>query len=242
MLWLLETNNVPGVPSKYKITKSSSSLHLTHGIRTRSHLGAFGNLYYVNSIADIISQVCHYLVLHGFSSSIITQEMANPHVRPHLRFYPEDSAKVVNEYWQAKHWREEVDADRLTPMAEIKNQHFFTFEPCLLDDGSVCMPVRWFHRAGVLFAQAWTLRQVFSADRGSWVVEEYNQIEVPQGKFLVPFDKWDTSFSTRHLPHAKNISGNLCDVLLFYDCSHTLLQELYGRKKVPLSHGQEQIL
>ena len=133
--------------------------------------------------------------------------MANPHVRPHLHFYPEDSGKTVNEYWQAKHWREEVDAERLTPMAEIQNHHFFTFEPSLLNDGSVCMPVRWFHRAGVVFAMAWTMHQVPSADGGSWVVEEYNQIEVPQGRFLVPFNEWDKYFSTRGLPHAKNISG-----------------------------------
>ena len=116
---------------------------------------------------------------------------------------------MVNEYWQAKHWREEVDIEKLTPMAEIRDQHFFTLEPCLLDNGTVCMPFRWFCRSSSLFAKAWTLRQVPSANGGAWVVEEYNEIEVPQERFLIPFDKWDTSFSTRRLPHAKNISGNV---------------------------------
>ena len=50
LLWLLETNNVPNVPSKYKIMKSASLLHSAHGIRTLPYLGAFGNLYYVSSI------------------------------------------------------------------------------------------------------------------------------------------------------------------------------------------------
>jgi hypothetical protein len=136
------------------------------------------------------------------------QEMANPHVRPYLHFYPEDSGKTINEYWQAKHWREEVDAERLTPMAEIQNQHFFTFEPCLLNDGSVCMPVRWFHRAGALVAKAWTLYQIPS-NGGAWVVEEYSEIEVPQERFLVSFGEWDTSFYAQSLPHAKNIFGNM---------------------------------
>ena len=114
----------------------------------------------------------------GDPPHIFIQQMANPHVCPHLWFYPEDSEKVVNEYWQAKHWHKEMDAERLTPMAKIRDQHFFTFKPCLLNDSSVCMPVQWFHCAGILFAQAWTLCQVPSAGGGSWVVEEYNKIEV----------------------------------------------------------------
>jgi len=86
--------------------------------------------------------------------------MGNPRVRPHLRFYPEDAGKRVDEYWQASHWREEVDPDRLTPMAIIHEQRFFVYEPSLLLNGVVCMPTRWFVRNGKLVAKAWTLHAV----------------------------------------------------------------------------------
>lgn len=92
-------------------------------------------------------------------------------------------------------------------MAIIYNLHFFVFEPCLLKNGLACIPVRWFHRSGVLFAKAWTLHTVPTADGTSWVVEQYNQIEVHQDDFLIPFGKWDTSPSTNHLPHATQIHG-----------------------------------
>lgn len=60
--------------------------------------------------------------------------MANPKVRPHLRFYPEDTGNSVSEYYQAQHWRELDDPIKLTPMARINNQDFFLYEPCILVD------------------------------------------------------------------------------------------------------------
>lgn len=134
--------------------------------------------------------------------------MANPQVRRHLRFYPEDSGKARSEYWQGTHWRDELDPSRLTPMAIIHNLRFFIFEPCLLKNGSACVPVRWFHRGSALFAKAWTLRAERSDNGTSWLVEKYNEIEVHQDNFLISFDKWDVSLSTKHLPHATQIHGN----------------------------------
>lgn len=133
--------------------------------------------------------------------------MTNPQVRRHLRFYPEDSGKERSGYWQGTHWRDEVDPSMLTPMAIIHNLHFFVFEPCLLKNSFACIPVRWFYRGGALFAKAWTLRAVLFNDGTSWVVEQYNWIEVHQDDFLIPFDKWDVSPSTKLLPHATRIHG-----------------------------------
>jgi hypothetical protein len=75
--------------------------------------------------------------------------MANPRVRPHLHFYAEDNGASVNEYYQASHWRESArDPElihlshqiRLTPMAVICGVHYYLYEPCLLKDGTACMP------------------------------------------------------------------------------------------------------
>lgn len=133
--------------------------------------------------------------------------MANPRVRPYLQFYPEDSEKRVDEYWQASHWREEVDPDRLTPMAIIHQQHFFVYEPCLLQDGTACMPTRWFYRNKVLVAQAWKLRAVSRELSSGWIVEEFDQIEVSQDLFLVGFETWNSSHSTAGLPSVSQIFG-----------------------------------
>lgn len=57
LLWLLQTNGVSKVPSKYRMKESAKELHAQHGIQTLSYNGALGNRYYVNSISDIIAQV-----------------------------------------------------------------------------------------------------------------------------------------------------------------------------------------
>jgi len=58
LLWLLRVNGITlDIPSLKYMKKLESRLHSMHGIRTLSYTGAFGNKYYVNSIADIISQV-----------------------------------------------------------------------------------------------------------------------------------------------------------------------------------------
>jgi hypothetical protein len=137
------------------------------------------------------------------------QEMANPYVQPHLRFFPEDTGKSVNEYCQAAHWRTEADPALLTPMALIQNQQFFIFEPCLLRDRRVCMPVRWFTRDTEIFSQAWIMRPISRDDGSRWVVEEHNLIKVLQDMFLISFGSWDSSQSTKGLPHVSLIFGEI---------------------------------
>jgi hypothetical protein len=139
--------------------------------------------------------------------------MANPRVRPHLRFYPEDNGKSVNEYYQAEHWRENICPDdqtippKLTPMAVIGNQQFFLYEPCLLHDGRACMPYEWFYRDKRLYAKTWSLRSALTATGLGWIVEEFSETTVPEEQFLVSFGAWSSSHATRHLPPATNIFG-----------------------------------
>ena len=139
--------------------------------------------------------------------------MANPRVRPHLSFFPEDTGKSVNEYRQAAHWRTEADPALLTPVAFIQNQQFFVFEPCILQDSRACIPVRWFIRNKKVFAQAWVLRAVSRDDGSGWIVEEHNQIEVSQDEFLISFERWDASQLTSSLPHSSCLLGKLTHIL-----------------------------
>lgn len=158
--------------------------------------------------------------------------MANPRVRPHLQFYPEDTGGKLEEYWQASHWHEELEADKTTPLAAINQQHFFINEPCLLTNGLVCMPIRWFYREKKLFAKAWTMRAVSRELDSGWIVEEFNVIEVPQDHFLVSFSSWPFSNLTVGLPSPKNIFGEAWELR-----SHVFfIHFISGSQKSPDSH------
>jgi len=132
--------------------------------------------------------------------------MANPHVRPHLHFYPEDAGKTVNEYWHAKHWHEVADPSLVTPMALVNNTRFFVYEPIILSGGGVVMPYRWFMCNGSITAHTWPLRAVKRGNDRGWIVEEFHMVIVPQGELFIPFGSWGAG-QLRPLPSPKCIFG-----------------------------------
>jgi hypothetical protein len=105
--------------------------------------------------------------------------MANPRVRPHLRFYLEDTGKHVSEYWHACHWHQDANPMQLMPVAVIGSQQFWTFEPCVLKTGAIVMPSCWFICDNVMHAVAWTLRPHGSGGQVTgWIVEEFNNVVI----------------------------------------------------------------
>ncbi|KAI9442451.1 hypothetical protein H4582DRAFT_1809218 [Lactarius indigo] len=192
MLSFLRINGLSNVPSAKTIRAQNTALHDMCGVRTFQYIGAHGHHFFVNSIADIISQ-----------------EMANPLVRPHLHFYPEDAGKMVSEYWHGRHWHNNADPAVVTPMAVIDGLHFFVHEPCFLANGRAIMPYRWFLRGDSILAKAWPLCAVGQGDRSGWVVEEYTTIVIPQDEFLIPFNTWDSSQFASGLPSARSIVGSI---------------------------------
>lgn len=135
--------------------------------------------------------------------------MANPRVRPHLRFYPEDAGRLTSEYWHAKHWHESADPDLVTPLAVINGRSFFIYEPCLLADGHAIVPYRWFVRGTSIVARAWPLHTIQLGDGAGWVVVEFETIFVSQKELIVPFGFWATSNLADGLPDATRIVGTL---------------------------------
>ena len=138
--------------------------------------------------------------------------MANPHVWPHLHFYPEDTGKSVSEYWHAKHWHESANPDLVTPLAVINGRSFFVFEPCLLADARAVIPYRWFVHGNSIMAHAWPLCATQLNNGTGWVVEEFETVFVSQDELLVPFGLWATSDLAGGLPDATCIIG-----MLLYD-------------------------
>ncbi|KAH9948702.1 hypothetical protein B0H21DRAFT_890351 [Amylocystis lapponica] len=148
-LWLLKVNDVDDVPSVKSMQSLNAKLQKMCGVDSIGYKGALGHNYYVNDLAQILAQ-----------------EMANPKVRPHLHFYPEDTRGAsLSEARQAARWLEEIPDHLITPMARIGLQDFYIHEPAMLRSGVPCMPVRWFTRVEggqqVLFAKCWKLEDEF---------------------------------------------------------------------------------
>lgn len=113
--------------------------------------------------------------------------MANPKVRPHLSFYPEDSGQRLSEARQAQRWLHELPSEQTTPMARIGDSDYFIHEPAMLRDGICCMPIRWFHRGGRLVAQCWELQAVATNEISGWRVIQRECYEVLETNFLKNF-------------------------------------------------------
>lgn len=58
-LWLLKVNDVDDVPSVKSIQALNALLQGLYGIDSIPYKGALGHNYFVNSLAQIIAQVCH---------------------------------------------------------------------------------------------------------------------------------------------------------------------------------------
>jgi hypothetical protein len=136
--------------------------------------------------------------------------MANPKVRPHLKFYPEDSEKSISEACQAHRWLNEVPDDEITPMAQLGQQDYYIHEPVMLRNGECCMPVRWFTVGELLFAKCWKMEmEAISSNIGQgWRVVKSDDYSLPHTEFLKTFPELcDDANSQYGLPHPSRIFG-----------------------------------
>lgn len=62
-LWLLKVNDVDDVPSVKSMQRINAMLQKICGIDSIPYDGALGHKYYVNSLSQIIAQVCMFLFL-----------------------------------------------------------------------------------------------------------------------------------------------------------------------------------
>lgn len=109
---------------------------------------------------------------------------------PLLRFYPEDAGKRLYEARHARRWLHEVPVDLSTPSLRVKHQHFFTLEPVLLRNRTVCMPYQWFTRGGRYFGRCWAMRIATAEDGTSyWVVDGSKKRDIPVDEMLKTFEE-----------------------------------------------------
>ena len=113
--------------------------------------------------------------------------MANPNVRPHLKFFPEDANGFMSDAVHGSRWMHELDTDLLTPMVRHNEQDFFVLEPSAIIDQTICMPFRWFTKSDQIFAQAWKMKQVSDGPTFGWHVVQYEVFEIPLSEFISSF-------------------------------------------------------
>ncbi|KAF6750688.1 hypothetical protein DFP72DRAFT_991577 [Ephemerocybe angulata] len=175
-LWLLKANDMNDVPSVDTMDSITSRLQDLCGIRTMPHDGPLGHRFYMNNIGDIISQ-----------------EMANPKVRRHLHFYPEDAGPKVAHAYQANRWLHELPDDMTTPMARVGTQDFYIYELAMLKSGRCCVPVRWFMAPAQegngqeLFAKAWPMEMYSDDDGRAWRVVKDTKYTIPATQLIRSF-------------------------------------------------------
>ncbi|KAL1698388.1 hypothetical protein EV121DRAFT_218261 [Schizophyllum commune] len=191
--WALQALGVENLPSDRSMDEIDSLLQRMCGIRSVRHEGKLGHVYYVNDLAGIIAQ-----------------EMANPNVRDKLHFYPEDTAPCVSEAWQAERWLHELDPALTTPMVRKGNQDFYIYEPTLMRDRSVCMPIRWFMRGTATYAQAWRMRAVQSNGTSGWLVLNDNIVTMSLDNALLSLPHFADSYFYHDLADPSNILGKPC--------------------------------
>ncbi|KAJ4473242.1 hypothetical protein C8R41DRAFT_968057, partial [Lentinula lateritia] len=192
-LWLLRVNGIEDATSVKTMKDLDTKLQNLYGIQTYKYKGAFGHLYYVNSLADIVSQMC------------------NPQVRDHLSFYPEDrGVENLSEARQFARWLHEIPDDELGPMVRLgptgQSHDYYIFEPAMLRSGVMCMPHRWFKRQEKFYAKCWRLEETvhYNASKGWKVIKGDGEFVVNEDEFLLCFKQL--------VEGKRELYGNITDV------------------------------
>lgn len=137
--------------------------------------------------------------------------MANPLVRKHLKFYPEEPDGDVEDASHAEHWRYDAPANISCPMARSlgrNQQDYYVHEPALARMGSelkVVMVTRWEMRAGELHAH---VHAMTPAGDGYWIDAADSSI-VKLSCFLSCFVELEKNHARPKLPSPSMIHGTL---------------------------------
>ncbi|EGN97508.1 hypothetical protein SERLA73DRAFT_161519 [Serpula lacrymans var. lacrymans S7.3] len=132
-------------------------------VKMQRYMGAFGHAYYT-------------VKLH----SLVSMDLANPLIREHLEFYPEDAGTRLYESRQASAWLHHANPHRLTPMHRKGLTDYYTFEPTLLKDGTVCMPHRWYKKSSIMWFSAWCMVSEARANQTGWISNQGDQIDLSE--------------------------------------------------------------
>ncbi|KAI6029001.1 hypothetical protein EDC04DRAFT_2869083 [Pisolithus marmoratus] len=199
-LWGLSVLGVDSVPSTRVLKDLNNSLQSQYGILSIHYQGSLSHVYYINHLP-----------------SLITQEMANPHIHMHIHHYPEDAGGRLDQPWQASRWLHEIDPSIATPMIHKGQQDFYVFELTKLIDGTVVVPERWYTKPSSrhstspfdleYWAHAWRTQPIASSDASRYIIHRYDTVEVMANQLLLSFPHLLQTYQVDHEPDPCNIIG-----------------------------------
>ncbi|PLW15305.1 hypothetical protein PCANC_19994 [Puccinia coronata f. sp. avenae] len=99
---------------------------------------------------SVLHNECYVINL----KQMISHELANPFVHPHLDFYPIFSGgKNVFKMSQSFKWREDLSPDLRVQMVDCSNKHWYIFEPVELKSRHIVVPLYFFMEDNKLMAR-----------------------------------------------------------------------------------------
>ena len=115
--------------------------------------------------------------------------MANPHVRPHLSFYPEDANQHLSEARHGARWLRDMPSSQTTPMIRVnKTDDYYIYEPAMLKDNMFVIPHRWFAKHGEFYALAWKLIPTTTSHGAhGWQVQQDIELKIPASQLFKNF-------------------------------------------------------
>ncbi|KAL1947759.1 hypothetical protein VTO73DRAFT_13483 [Trametes versicolor] len=198
ILWCLDIFGIDHRPSLAVLKTVDTMLQSYCGIESIRYEGPLGHIYYANDLGAILGQ-----------------EMANPRVRPHMHFYPEECPDgSLKEGRQGHRWLHELSPGISTPMVRTAHQDFYAYEPAKLADGRVICPFRWFTRMSKrtgrqeLFGEGWALHAVTLSDGvRAYVVHEFDGVVFSAAQLVQAFPRMVDTFPDDDLPDPRSIIG-----------------------------------
>ncbi|OAV87337.1 hypothetical protein PTTG_29470 [Puccinia triticina 1-1 BBBD Race 1] len=84
---------------------------------------------------------------------ILSQDLANPLVSPHIDYYPEMTNQGFYKFSQSKKWLKELAPQHCAPMCEVKGKHFYLFEPVELFSGLITIPIYFYSHNSQIYSK-----------------------------------------------------------------------------------------
>lgn len=113
------------VPSYKELRRFQEDLKSRVGNPTQRHTSSTGTVYYVNQIAESLKQ-----------------DMANPHVRPHMTFLPHVDGKRMSQAWHGHKMVHDLPDHFLTPSVHINGRVYYVNE-IVKRKSDWFIPLRW---------------------------------------------------------------------------------------------------
>ncbi|KAF8599821.1 hypothetical protein BDV93DRAFT_448715 [Ceratobasidium sp. AG-I] len=114
------------IPTVSALKKAQKAIKSRIGDSTQRKVSASGTVYYLNTI-----------------SNSLKQDMANPHVRKHMYFFPHKDGKQRSQAWNGRKMMYDVPDHVLTPCARLDNSIFYVNE-LVRRQKDWSIPLRWF--------------------------------------------------------------------------------------------------